>query len=469
MIYNYTDIITAHTQLQAKINNNTQRQAGIIRALDYLQFQQEEYARAIIRLRYNQTSQDVEKYICTIPLTRTLVNQRAKIFGSEPSIKLNTVEETSPVAEALTKILDKALFYYNLLSIDRYVETCHQVGVIPHYDADLDRIQLEILTPDRVIVWQDEKLPTKAKAVAYRIGVLSDTITNHQANKYALWTAETYSEVSFKTDYTIDQTYLSPIPNKYKRIPIVWFQNDLPLDTFWLDNGFPIVEANEKANIQLTNLDIGIDYQSFATKVTEGLPEEKTITAGVTRYLNIPWDYESGAASGKAYYITPNVDLKGIWDVINEAIAMTASLLGISTESIRQNSQFASGYQLRLSKADIIDYNNEKRSMYREATRQLVQLTADCYTLYAKKLVLPNDMDLNIDFADVKIENDPKQDEEVRMMKISNGTMSRVDALMQDNPDLTREDAVKEIARIDDENSRFKVSPETGLENFEVT
>jgi len=466
MIYSQAEATIIHNKTQALLNDNKFRMAEAARALDFLQFRQEEYIRHIIYKRYPSTCQDVEKYICTVPLTRALVNQRAKIFSTEPVIDLKNQSENSPVRDALYTMLDRALFNYHLLCIDRYVEANHNIGVIPHYDAELDRIHLEILTADRVVIWQDEKLPTKAVAVAYPIGRMDNTIIATPVNKYAYWTKDFYSEVTLKTDYSLDTTLLKE-PNPYKRIPIVWFRNELPVDTFWLDNGYPIIDCNEKADIQLTNLDIGTDFQSFATLITEGLPDETKITGGVTRYLNLPADFSAGGITGKAYYINPNVNLKGVWDVINEAISMTASLLGISTDSIRQGSNYSSGYQLRLSKSDIVDYNNDKKPMYREAVRNLVQLCADCLTIYSKKVSLPNDMDLSIDFADVKIETNPIEEEQIRAMKISNGTMSRVDAIMQDNPDLTREDAIKEIERIDLDNRTYRINPAAGLEGLD--
>ena len=131
-------------------------------------------------------------------------------------------------------------------------------------------------------------------------------------------------------------------------------------------------------------------------------------------------------------------------------------MMGIYADVIKQGSSYSSGYQLRLAKTDVLNRNVEKKSTYREPLRDLVQLIMDCKRLNSN-VNLPENADISIDFADITIENDPMQQEQIRGLKIANGTMSRVDAIMEDNPDLTREAAEDRIKQIDDDNNRFKV------------
>ena len=186
------------------------------------------------------------------------------------------------------------------------------------------------------------------------------------------------------------------------------------------------------------------------------MPEGAKLNVGVQRYINIPRDPVTGNVSGSIGYATPSPQLQTVWDIINDNIALAASLMGISAEAIKQGSSFSSGYQLRLSKSDVISYNVEKRSIYRETLRDLVQLIMDCKRLNSN-INMPEAADIKIDFADIAIEQNPLEEEQVRTLKISNGTMSRVDAIMLDNQDLSREDAEKEIERIDADNNRFRI------------
>jgi len=454
------ETIIATGQLQAKIENDKLRRRAVRKAIDYFNYDQADYVADELQKRYPKTWTDLYSYIVTIPLARTLASQRAKLFQNDPVITIDA--ESEPIQENFNLLLDQTNLYFVLSVLDQYAETCNQVAAIPRWDARRKMVYIEIITPDKVIVIQDPDRPTEPRAVAYSVGVYTDTNLNSRVDKYAYWTDEEYAVVTFKSDYTIDKYIEAPVPNTYGRIPIVWFRTDLPIDTFFLENGYPIMNCNERANIQLTSLDIGTDYQAFATMVTEGLPEGKIIKAAVTRYINFPLGDDLKPV-GRAYFINPSVDLKQIWEIINQNIDLYASLMGISTQAIKQGTAFSSGYQLRLSKSDIIDYNNKKRSMYRESVRQLVQLTMDCARLYGGQ-AMPEDAGIGIDFADVTVETNPLEQEQIRGLKITNGTMSRIDAIMDDNPDLTREQAEETAKRIDADNRIFKVGGTDGLD-----
>lgn len=444
-------MITA-SKLVSKLADNDIRRQLSRQAIDFYTYNQEPYMQAYIETRYPDTYGDLMNYIVTIDLTRSLVNQLAKIFQNDPVIKIDTTSQV--ITDAVSDLLDSVNLFGMLRIIDRYAENCNQVGIVPIYNERTGKIRLDFITPDRCIVWQDEKDPALAVKVAYTIKAMQDTPIANEII-YAIWTDDLYQEASLKTDGSIDKEYLS-IPNPYKRIPIVWFSTETPIDNFWVDRQYPMMAANIRSNFQLTNLDVALDFQSFSTFFTTGMPDSTKLIVGMQRYINIPLDPETGKAMGSVGYANPSPQLDTVWKIINENIALSAAMMGISAEAIRQNSNVTSGYQLRLSKSDVIDRNQDKRSAYRESVRELVQAIMDCKTLNSK-IKLPDDANIKIDFADVKVESDPMQDEQIRSMKISNGTMSRVDALMQDNDDLTREEAIAEIKRIDSDNNTFRI------------
>lgn len=99
------------------------------------------------------------------------------------------------------------------------------------------------------------------------------------------------------------------------------------------------------------------------------------------------------------YYINPTVDLRQVWEIINQNIDFTASLLGLSTSAVRQASAFSSGYQLKLSMQGVIDHNEDKRSIYIESLRQLANLFVNVRIITALKDCL-KDINFNIKFND---------------------------------------------------------------------
>lgn len=453
-----TDDLIRNLKAHSIMQDNMNRRKLTRMAIDFYNYNQEEYTWAKIKLRYPDTYTDLEQYIVSVDLSRALTNQLAMIFQDNPQIILDGASDS--LTEQFVGLLDSVNLFGSLRIIDRMAETCNQVGIVPIYNARTGKIRLDFITPDRCIVWQDEKDPTEAIAVAYTIRNTYDTPIARRADVYALWTDDAYRVVTLKTDGTIDRDLEPAQPNPYGRIPITWFRIDMPIDTFWLDRRFPMVDANLRANMQLTNLDVALDYQSFSTFWTSGMPDNDKLIVGVQRYINIPLDPITGEAKGSLGYATPSPQLQTVWQIINDNISLAASLMGISADSIKQGSNYSSGYQLRLAKTDVINHNIDKRSSYRESLRELVQLIMDCKR-FNSNINMPPDADIKVDFADITVESNPMEQEQIRSLKISNGTMSRVDAIMQDNPDLSREDAEAEIARIDEDNNRFRMGANT--------
>lgn len=437
---------------KAKWGDELNRRAEAREAIDFYNYRQEEALTHDINERYPDESEDIQRYRFTAPITQSLVNQLAVCFKKSPVIVLPSAPKATQ--DAFVLLLDSSKFYKTLKQVDKYTELTGKVAVIPRYNAKRKQVCLDICTPDKCFVRNSANAPTEASEFGYTIGQTEDPHLTEQMNIYAVWTDELYREVEINRDGVETKEILSKV-NPYKRIPVAWFEINQPLDSFWLDAGNPLIALNRRINMQITNLDIGIDFQSFSTMVTTGLDEEKSIPVGVTRRINIPHDQTTGKVEGDAKYITPTAQLLEVWQIIQEGIRWFAGIMGISVDSISQGSNFTSGFQLKLSKAGVQDRNNDKQDMYREPIRELCQLVMDCETIYGSTN-FPPDASINVDFADIQIEVDPLVSEQVKAAKIANGTLDAVGCLMLDNPDLTVEEAEKQIAQIEERKAKFR-------------
>ena len=151
--------------------------------------------------------------------------------------------------------------------------------------------------------------------------------------------------------------------------------------------------------------------------------------------------------------------MRQVWEIINQNIDFTASLLGLSTSAVRQASTFSSGYQLKLSMQGVIDHNEDKRSIYIESLRQLANLICQCENYYGSQR-LPEDIDFNIKFNDIAITANPIEEEQIISMRLTNGTMDTAEAIMKHNPDMTREEAEQRVSEID-ANKKQTIIPTT--------
>jgi hypothetical protein len=69
---------------------------------------------------------------------------------------------------------------------------------------------------------------------------------------------------------------------------------------------------------------------------------------------------------------------------------------------------------------------------------------------------------LKIDFFDPRPVMSPDKMTELWAQELEMGTISRTDILMLKNQDLSREDAIQKLAEIQEENEKFKLSPDQG-------
>jgi len=217
----------------------------------------------------------------------------------------------------------------------------------------------------------------------------------------------------------------------------------------------------------MPNLMLALDYQTVSLLVTVGMPASQSIPVGVTQRLNIPADGLGGSLQGyDAKYITPSPLLRDVWDLINQLITNVARLYGLSAQSYnRDSSSFASGYQLKLSKQDIVNRNKMKRELYREPVKELAGLIAECYSINNSDNFTFGDVSFSVDFGDVKFEDNPMEREQLNAMKLSNGTTSEVQILMDENPDLSREDAIKLYEQFREDRNRLGTASASRLAN----
>ena len=166
-----------------------------------------------------------------------------------------------------------------------------------------------------------------------------------------------------------------------------------------------------------------------------------------------------GDKQAKAEYITPDPKLTKIWEIINEVKLQTARSMGISSESSK-DVQYESGYKLKLSKQGVVNFNIQQRNYYRPSIKTLIRLMMHVWNngSTSKQFPNPDDVIVNVDFGEVQFENNPLETEQLRALKIANGTWSPIMSIMEDNQDLTEEQAIEVYEDIQKQNSSYKVN-----------
>ena len=451
--------VVEQKKLQAKWNSDIARRNEVSRRINYYENNQRDYLLYALKKAYPKSAKDmVNKFEFCYPLTSRILDDVSILF-EEP---LKTSIDKEPLEELYSEIIEKSLLNAIMQKVNTYVNLTDKVGVIPMWKDD--QVELVILTADNCFVVQDPEDPTKIKELYYQIGIITDTPTKAETVvSYIKWTPEIQSIVDVDNASGSLDNERDIEDNKFGEIPVVWFENDITINTFWHTKTNHIVETNEIVNLELTNFRYILAFQAFSTLVEVGSEDEvseKTLAPSFS--LKLPFDPATNRQPD-AKYITPNPKMDTIWGVISDIIVGAAQSVGISAEAYRkENSTINSGYQLRLSKTDILKKTMSDRPYYRYKLKKLIELMLLLYTQNNQSKTFDG-VNIKVDFGELKYDQSPEEKERVRAMRLANGTANEIDFIVEDNPDLSRDEAVEHYKQLQDEKKRYQIG--AGLED----
>jgi len=446
-------------QVKAKVYDEKKRMTQAAIAIDMYNGKQKDIMASVISLLYPATYTDIANHITTKKLVQTIIDQVAILFQYPPEINIDI--ESDSVKQLFADVLAKSELWKKLIVADRMAELTMKVGLAVHWH-DLDqRVVVDIITPDRCYIIPDPQDPTKASAVYYCISTEKGVGVPSATNVYAKWTREQYYECEL--DQHFNEIKIIPDsqkPNIYDGvIPIAWLTTLIEMDSFWVDHGYPLIEEAISIIVRECNLDIALDYQSFSTMVTRGLDSDKEVRIGVTRRIDLP-DKNSGSgmeSDAQAYYITPDAKLSEVSDIITKKRISAANEHFLSADAFTQDtSKVNSGYQLRLSERQLEEHSNLKKEIYRPEIIKLIKWIIRCYNKSSSgTTMIPETAPISITYADRKFASNPVEVTSVQITKIQAGLISLADAIRENNPDLTQEQAIEEAKRIKKEQAEL--------------
>ena len=90
--------------------------------------------------------------------------------------------------------------------------------------------------------------------------------------------------------------------------------------------------------------------------------------------------------------------------------------------------------------------------------KDLIRLMMDVYTMNNGNREFPQDTRINVNFAEIKFDNDPKTNVEVNNGRLQQNITSPIRILMEEDPDLSYEEAVELYKKIKEENNTSSIN-----------
>jgi hypothetical protein len=264
---------------------------------------------------------------------------------------------------------------------------------------------------------------------------------------FHLWDRTTYYQINEK-----GEDIRPPEPTRTPgRLPVVALRLGRPIDSYYLDGmGGDLYDATLEV-CALKSVQNRSALDSFKQIVIQGIDQDKIPIAQVVGNPAYPIGVpESGAAT----VLDHTLQLADIGAMITEREQGIATKYGISPDAWRAGGSVQSGFSKRLDKARILEMNAEDRKYLSTAEADLYRLCAALGNL-PEIGTLDEGAEFVIDFGEPKFETEPEEEARVRSQRISLGVESIVDWVMDENPDLTEEEAIQLLARNRMLNARF--------------
>jgi len=439
------------TQLEAKWFSELKRRLKIENYLGYYDNFQKKDLEDLIDIRlHKEEAIEMQKYKKTENVTVQFIEAISLLFQQEVMIAIEGKTEIDvKQTEDFNEILDSLLFNATMQDVNKKVNLSKDVGIIPQIREG--KIFLDIVTSDQMIVKQMDDDPTKCEWIAYQVGININTIQNTKINVYHKWSAEGKFEIEIGEKGQILSEVQLEAPDYNGLIPLIMFRNYIPTKSFFKNFNSEIIEFNQDLNYNITRLAIMRDY-NIPQRVDIGTDPDKVYPIGIT--MRMAFDQGLGDIKQDSKYISPDFPIKQESETNKEDKESFAISLGLGKDSV-SGGEFTSGYELRLSRENILNKSRAERPFYRNSIKELckiIMMTANQIDSHFKL-----DSKIKIDFGEIKYSDDPQQKAQTTSIEISNGTKSRIDVIMENDPDLNREDAEIKAKLIDKENSKSEI------------
>lgn len=233
-------------------------------------------------------------------------------------------------------------------------------------------------------------------------------------------------------------------------------------EDFWGIGALDIVDTNELINVLLTVLVndhiLGGNGLLITTNLdlrTKGVEENGLIKVRTGRRHPIQVeDVRNDMVMPSAQYVVPPSLITEIRESIDYRIKQIALMKGLNPNSFLAEVKATSGYskivdaleQLEIRRDDIEACRayEHKRFEIIKKINNVALLDNELKNKFNLKEI-PENAELRIDFAEIKIEKTPQEIIEERKFKLEHNLETPVDWLKQENPDLTDEQAIEII------------------------
>lgn len=407
---------------------NTLRKQEALKRLDLYHDDQADYVFEALEQLFSDPSAMLQTHL---NIVRKIINQLAMTYKAPPT---RIIEGAGQDQERYNLMAEQCDLDVKLRQASRYLKLLKNVLIRPVWRNGA--MALDVLTPNVIDVACDlspEDL-TDVLLTNYPTSGKLDEI------EFSHWTAEFWRRLDYQ-GYTLEEE-----DNPYKILPFVSCFDYPPRDDFWLTGGQDLISLQISVNVKIVDLLHLLQMQAFGVGWIKGAPGGGQLKVDPGSLVELPEDGELGFASQKARIseMVSAIDKLVKWAVVSQGL----SAASMSTDLTDRQS----GTAKQLDQLEMNESRLEDTATWRKIEKELFAVMVAVWNYHNPRKKISTSAKLSTDFADPRPEADPKAQAEADDLRLGQGTLSPVDIIMRENPDIrTREDALAHLAKIREE------------------
>jgi hypothetical protein len=434
----------------------------------------------------DETVRDMESRISTLNIYKKVINKKARVYKTTPkriakdeshqeildqyvdAIKLNlNMKKTNRLLEALcnTDVYVRPIEDNKEVTVDGKSKWSYRLDPLPthNYDViedarDRERAIGYILSDFCGSVIQDtvgsnvSRDDGQAAIVATNEGCHEETAEEKKNKEYVFW-GNTY-HFTFRSDGTIvKEKSPDDLLNPIECMPFGSFAKDKD-GKFWADGGEDLVEGSILINTILTDVYYIAKMHGTGLFYLFGKGVPKNLKVGPNQGITL--EVEEGDPTPSIGFANASPQLNDHKDLIEQYLAILLTTNDLEPNSVSGTLSVggaSSGVQELIIKSEPVGAIEDDQEIFKDEEPNVTKIASKWHNLYLDKGLLvekleelgpiPDDLDYTIKFGAVQQFFSEKEKLEVIEKRLQLEIDDMVDAMILDNPDLSREDAEK--------------------------
>lgn len=235
--------------------------------------------------------------------------------------------------------------------------------------------------------------------------------------------------------------------NPYGALPAAVLRFKEGID-FWGEGMWDLVDGNEEVCVQATNMFYIALFQAHGQPVGINLGLKGEPEIGPDKPILVDNAGGNDQQSSDFKFASANPIIREIRDLIDWAIKLMQSLKGLSPQQFALEAKLASGVSKMIDSADLTEIREDEVPILENFEHDLFAVTRAVYNYHNPSKKISEKSAFSIRFADQKPTKTIEEKVREREAGLAQGWLSLTDILLEDHPELTRQQAEEKVREI---------------------